>query len=306
MATAMPTTATHHTPTPFSPVPFRFTLSAMDAGHDRWGSADPVSPVIVSVPHGGRDYPPALVAALRAPVTVLAALEDRHVDRVAAAAIGTETMLVQRRGRAWIDLNRAEHDRDPQVDTGAVPQRQPSAKLRSGLGLVPRRVAGAGDLWRRRFTGEEIEARIVADHRPYHAALDALLAAARARFGVAVLFDLHSMPPLAPDGPHIVIGDRFGRSSGARFTARIERVAADAGISCAANAPYAGGHIVERHGRPGRGIHAIQLELDRALYLDTAFDGVGPGLPATAVLVRRMIDALADEAGVTPLAQAAE
>ena len=278
----------------------------MDAGYDRWGSADPASPVIVSVSHAGRDYPPALFEVLRAPATALAALEDRHVDRVAAAAAGIETMLVQRRGRAWIDLNRAEQDRDPQVDAGAVPQRHPSPKLRSGLGLVPRRVAVAGDLWRRRFTAAEIDTRIATDHRPYHAALDALLAAARARFGVAILFDLHSMPPLAPRGPHVVIGDRFGRSCGARFTARVERVAADAGITCAANAPYAGGYIVERHGRPGRNIHAIQLELDRSLYLDAVLDRTGPGLAATARLVRDMIDALADEARVAPLALAAE
>jgi len=278
----------------------------MDAGYDRWGSADPASPVIVSVSHAGRDYPPALFEVLRAPATALAALEDRHVDRVAAAAAGIETMLVQRRGRAWIDLNRAEQDRDPQVDAGAVPQRHPSPKLRSGLGLVPRRVAVAGDLWRRRFTAAEIDARIATDHRPYHAALDALLAAARARFGVAVLFDLHSMPPLGPGGSQVVIGDRFGRSSAARFTARLEQVASAAGIACAANAPYAGGHIVERHGRPGRGIHAVQVELDRSLYLDAALDGIGPGLPATAALVRRMIDALAAEAAIAPLAQAAE
>jgi N-formylglutamate amidohydrolase len=278
----------------------------MDAGYDRWGSADPASPVIVSVPHAGRDYPAALFEVLRAPATALAALEDRHVDRVAIAAAGPETMLVQRRGRAWIDLNRAEQDRDCQVDAGAVPQRQPSLKLRSGLGLVPRRVAGAGDLWRRRFTGAEIDARIAADHRPYHTALDELLTAARARFGVAVLFDLHSMPPLGPGAAQVVIGDRFGRSSAARFTARLEQIAASAGIACAANTPYAGGHIVERHGRPGRGIHAVQLELDRTLYLDATLTEIGPGLTATAMLVRRMIDALAQEAGVSPLANAAE
>ncbi len=275
-------------------------------GFPRWGSADPASPVIVSVPHAGRDYPAALFEVLRAPAAALAGLEDRHVDRVAAAAAGIETVLIQRHGRAWIDLNRAEQDRDPQVDTGAVPQRQPSAKLRSGLGLVPRRVNGAGDLWRRRFTGDEIDARIAADHRPYHTALDDLLAAARARFGVAVLFDLHSMPPLGPGAAQVVIGDRFGRSSGARFTARLEQVAAAAGIAYAVNVPYAGGHIVERNGRPGRGIHAIQLELDRTLYLDAGLTEVGPGLPATAMLVRRMIDALAQEAAIVPLAQAAE
>jgi N-formylglutamate amidohydrolase len=270
----------------------------MDDAFDRWGSPDPVSPVILSVPHAGRACPDALLAALRVPATVLVALEDRHVDRVAAAAWGRETGLVQRCARAWIDLNRGEDERDPQIDEGAIQPRQPSAKLRSGLGLVPRRVGGAGDLWRRRFTGAEIEARIAADHRPYHDALADLLAAARARFGVAVLLDLHSMPPLGGDGARVVIGDRFGRSCGGRFSARVEAAVAATDMPVTRNAPYAGGHIVQRHGRPARGIHAVQLELDRSLYLDAALDGIGPGLVATAALVRRVIDALTDEAAL--------
>lgn len=273
----------------------------MDDAFDRWGSPDPVSPVILSVPHAGREYPAALLAVSRVPAAALAVLEDRHVDRVAAAAWGRETGLVQRRARAWIDLNRSEDERDPQIDEGAMPSRQPSLKLRSGLGLVPRRVGGAGDLWRRRFTAAEIEARIAADHRPYHAALADLLAAARARFGVAVLLDIHSMPPLVPDAARppcarVVIGDRFGRSCGSRFSTRVEAAVAATGTPAIRNVPYAGGHVVQRHGRPAHGVHAVQLELCRSLYLDDAMDGVGPGLVATAALVRGVIDALADEA----------
>ena len=274
---------------------------------DRWGSADPVSPVIISVPHAGREYPPALLAALRVPVAALAGLEDRHVDAVALGARGIETMLVQRRGRAWIDLNRAEQERDPRVDDGALSGRTvpPSPRLRSGLGLVPRRVSGAGDLWRGRFTGAAIEARIAADHRPYHTALQALLRAARAKFGVAVLLDLHSMPPLMAGEPQVVIGDRFGRSAGARFVTRLEAVVMAAGVSCGRNQPYAGGDITERHGRPSLGIHAVQVELDRSLYLDDRLDLPGAGVGATAALVRRLIDVLAEEAGGS-LALAAE
>jgi N-formylglutamate amidohydrolase len=177
-----------------------------------------------------------------------------------------------------------------------------SAKLRSGLGLVPRRASGAGDLWRGRFSAAAIEARIVADHRPYHAKLTQLLMAARARWGVAVLLDIHSMPPLGPGEPSVVIGDRFGRSAGSRYTARLEQAC---GVRHALNTPYAGGHIAERHGRPYLGIHVLQLELDRALYLDDALDQPGAGMAATAALVRRCLDALADEAGGT-MVQAAE
>lgn len=270
-------------------------------GFDQIGGDQPASPVIVSVPHAGRDYPAELVRALRVPVAALRVLEDRHVDAVARIARGAETMLVQRRARAWIDLNRAENERDPRVDAGAG-SGVFSAKLRSGLGLVPRRASGAGDLWRGRFSAAAIEARIVADHRPYHARLTQLLVAARARWGAAVLLDIHSMPPLGPDGPRVVIGDCFGRSAGSRYTARLEQAC---GLRHALNTPYAGGHIAARHGRPYQGIHAIQLELDRTLYLDAALDEPGEGVAATAALVRRCLDALADEAGGT-LAQAAE
>lgn len=271
---------------------------------DRHGPATPDSPVVLSVPHAGRDYPPTLRAALRVPLATAAALEDRYIDAVVLAARGEETVFVQRRARAWIDLNRGEHERDPRIDDGASPQALPmgSEKTRSGLGLVPRRATRAGDLWRRRFAAHEIEARIAADHRPYHDALGAALAAARARFGVAILLDVHSMPPLGPDEARLVVGDRFGRSASPRYVARIE----DAQVPTAVNSPYAGGHILDRHGDPASGVHAIQLEFDRALYLDAALDRPGAGLAATAALLRRLIDAVADEAGFAPFAQAAE
>ncbi|RZM11926.1 MAG: hypothetical protein EOP68_02455 [Sphingomonas sp.] len=209
----------------------------------------------------------------------------------------SETILVQRRARAWIDLNRAEDERDPKVDTGARPGAPTTPKLRSGLGLVPARVSGAGALWRNRFAGAAIDDRIAADHRPYHARLALLLARARAAFGTAVLLDLHSMPTLGAGRPRVVLGDRFGTSAGGRFVARAEAaVAAAARMPAALNAPYAGGHVVHRHGDPRRGVHAIQLELDRTLYLDASLDGLGEGAAATAAIVRAVIDALADEA----------
>ena len=267
-----------------------------DVGFDRFGTAGPpASPIVISVPHAGRDYPPALLAALRVPAATLATLEDRHVDAVAHAARGGDAMIVQRRGRAWIDLNRGEEERDPRVDEGAVPG-PPSAKLRSGLGLVPRRGGAGGDLWRRRFSDAEVAARITGDHRPYHQALATALATARRRFGVAVLVDLHSMPPLGSDNARIVLGDRFGRSAADRFVARAAAVATASGHRVSLNAPYAGAHILDRHGHPAAGIHALQVELDRSLYLDARLDRLGPGFAATATLVGRMVAALADEA----------
>lgn len=261
---------------------------------------------MLSVPHAGRDYPLPLRAALRVPLAALLPLEDRHADSLALGARRGETLFVAQRARAWIDLNRGEQERDPKVDEGAQPQAQPqSAKLRSGLGLVPRRVSPAGDIWQRKLSGEEVEERIRRDHRPYHDALAAALAAAHARFGVAILLDVHSMPQLPPSQgkARIVIGDRFGRSASARFVSRIDAVARAHGVPAAINAPYAGGHILDRHGDPARGIHAIQLEFDRTLYLD-GNAAPGPGLDGCVRLLRTMIDSLADEA--LPAALAAE
>lgn len=263
--------------------------------------------MVLSVPHAGRDYPLPLRAALRVPLTAIRGLEDRHADAIALGAREIETLFVAERPRAWIDLNRSEQERDPRLDDGAHAGGPPlSAKLRSGLGLVPRRVGSSGDIWSRRLSAEEVMMRIREDHRPYHAGLGAALASARARFGVAVLLDIHSMPPLGDPAaaPRLVLGDRFGKSAAARFTSRIEEVARTHNIACVANAPYSGGHILERHGDPRRGVHAVQLEFDRSLYLDTALDQLGPGLPAAVAILRAIIDAVADEA--LPAALAAE
>jgi N-formylglutamate amidohydrolase len=275
---------------------------------ERLGAIQPTSPVVLSVPHAGRDYPMALKTALRVPLAALLPLEDRLVDAVARAARTDQTTIVQNRARAWIDLNRSEDERDPLLDEGArsMPPAQQSAKLRSGLGLVPRRASGAGDLWARRFTDADVTARIANDHRPYHAALAAALNAAKATFGVAVLLDVHSMPPLGPGGARIVLGDRFGHAADVRFVARVETECRARGFSTATNAPYAGGHILERHARPAAGIHAIQLELDRTLYLDRKLNGPGAGFTRVVDLVRSLLSVLADEALSAPLAAAAE
>lgn len=261
---------------------------------DIFGPARPQSPVVVSIPHAGRDYPPPLIAALRVPVAALLPLEDRFVDAIGHAARRNETMIVARRPRAWIDLNRSERERDPLVDEGASPlaSPQPSIKLRSGLGLVPRRVAPAGELWRTRFSGDAIDRRIAEDHRPYHAKIGELLACARQRFGCAVLIDLHSMPTLGDGQAQIVLGDRFGRAASGAVVSAAEASVRGHGFAAAINAPYAGGHILERHGDPANGIHAIQVEIDRLLYLDPMTLEAGPGVAPVAAMLRSMIDAV--------------
>lgn len=278
---------------------------------DRYGPDEPLSPVVVSVPHAGRDYPEEMRALLTVPVARLSALEDRHVDAVAAAAVGQEVMFVARRARGWIDLNRSpSRDRDPQVDAGADPRGfavQASDKVRSGIGLIPRRAGGADNMWRRKLSDAEVAARIALDHAPYHAALDAALAVAHARFGVALLLDLHSMPPLPGVVPaQVVLGNRHGHSCATLFTDVAAGVVRAAELRVAINHPYAGGYVLASHARPRAGIHALQLEIDRSLYLDELFDQPGDGVTATAAWVRTMIDALADAALATTHRIAAE
>ncbi|MBB5709711.1 N-formylglutamate amidohydrolase [Sphingomonas xinjiangensis] len=273
----------------------------------RHGPLVPSSPLVLAVPHAGRDYPQALQSAIRVPVAALKTLEDRCADALALEAWRGETLFIAHRARAWIDLNRSEQDRDPKVEDGAGPAGAPlSDKLRSGLGLVPRRVGNSGDIWNRRLSSGEVASRIDEDHRPYHTALDHALETAHARYGIAILVDIHSMPPLRSSGepPRLVIGDRFGKAAAARFTGRIEEAARGLGVPVAINTPYAGAHTLERHGRPSGNIHGVQLEFDRSFYLDATLDRPGPGFAAAARLLRAILDALLDEA--LPNAMAAE
>lgn len=243
-------------------------------------NADAGGAVLISVPHAGRAYDDALRARLRPPVEKLLPLEDRMVD-VIAQGQHLAPAIIARTPRVWIDLNRHEAEIDPGFVDGISPSRvMHTAKVRSGLGLIPRRLSGAGDLWRGRLAIAEVEARIIDVHRPYHALLADRLAGILDRHGVAILLDLHSMPPLASQGgdpaPRVVIGNRYGQSAAPWVTARVAHICDRHGLNWRENSPYAGGHIVERHGRPARGIHAVQVELDRSLYLDAALSDCVP------------------------------
>ncbi len=270
-------------------------------GLTRLGPAQPRSPVILSVPHAGRFYPPALIENSRCTPAALRSLEDRHVDGlVMPLAERGYTIIVTRTARAWIDINRSEREIDPEM---IFPQPvraglDASVKVRGGLGLVPRRLAGHGNIYRRPISNTDLAARIRDHHRPYHAALSDALDAARSRYGAALLLDCHSMPPLAPvdraRGADIVIGDRDGRSAAPAYSARAATVCREEGFSVARNEPYAGGYILARHGRPEREIHALQFEICRSLYLDFALDRPGRRFDAIAALVGRVADALTE------------
>jgi N-formylglutamate amidohydrolase len=285
----------------------------MSAGFDLYGPALPNYPVILSVPHAGRHYPENLAETCRFTPDRLRLLEDRHADLLAEHCWERGlTGLVARTPRAWIDLNRAEHDVDPgmlSAPLSATPAML-SAKARGGLGLIPRRTPQLGELWHRRLDPADVHRRIAQDYRPYHTQLAAALAAARARFGAALLIDLHSMPPLADTplnpAPTIVIGDRFGRSAAGFLTDMAGQIARKGGHRVAFNAPYAGGHILEAHARPESQIHALQIEIDRRLYLDADLINTGPGLGGIRALVLDLCQTLGAALIDSALPRAAE
>lgn len=275
----------------------------------RVGPERPASPVVLSVPHAGRAYSDDLLRASRLPRHKLEILEDRLVDRLVWRAVEAGSVaFIAAAPRAEIDLNRDEREIDPAMvyPTPAPSTLLQSPRTRGGLGLVPARISGAGSIWLQRIGQAEIERRTAEIHRPYHAALAQALEAARQQFGVAILLDCHSMPPRAGEEGAVVFGDRHGTSIAPDLTAAAVAAAEAEGFATARNAPYAGGHITSRHGRPGEGVHALQIEIDRSLYLDAALRAPGPGFDRTARMIAAVAQALAAKALEPPQAIAAE
>lgn len=264
-------------------------------------------PVLIAVPHAGRAYPGAVLAEMRDAGSSQLRLEDRHVDAVGveiARATGTG-LLVSHAPRAMLDLNRAADDIDWEMVEGAEkgeirpkPRAYGSnARARSGLGLIPRRLPGFGEIWRSKLTREEILRRIDNIHRPYHDFLGKELERIRDAWGAALLVDLHSMPPLRrPSGeeraPQLVLGDRFGASCHNAISARAFQHLEQYGCAAAHNRPYSGGYVLDRHAEPARGIHGLQIELCRSTYLDATLseptDAVKPLAKMLAGLVREL------------------
>lgn len=233
---------------------------------------------VFNSPHSGRDYPDRLVRASRLSRHGLRASEDVLVDALyAAAPEHGAPLLAATAPRAWLDLNRAPGELDPALIRGVRSQGL-NQRIAAGLGVVPRVVSEGAAIYRGKIDLADAEERIRSIHQPYHAQLESLLSRARAQFGIAVLFDCHSMPSEALRAaprvqgrcPEIVLGDRFGASASRALVTHAQRAFEMAGFVVARNAPFAGGYITQRYGRPGRGLHAIQIEIDRGLYLDSS------------------------------------
>ena len=277
----------------------------------RIGPAEPASPVVISVPHAGRSYSEGLLKAARLSRARLETLEDRLVDRLVWRAVADGAVaIVADTPRAEIDLNREEGEIDPSV-IAPPPQAADliqSPRSRGGLGLVPSRIAGAGAIWRQRIPAAELERRLATVYRPFHDALASAMDSACERFGAAILLDCHSMPPRGEAGaePRIVLGDRHGTSIAGHLAEAAEQAVRKAGFAVVRNAPYAGGHITARHGRPLENRHALQIEIDRSFYLDESLREPGPGFDKVARLIAAIVRALAVSARNPPLPIAAE
>ena len=249
-------------------------------------------PVLLSIPHSGRAYPGWLVRDSAGGVAALESLEDPLVDRLAWRALASGVgAVIARAPRAAIDCNRAPDEIDPGVVIGAPEPISPRA--RAGLGIIPGRTARHGHLWRRPINAAELDRRIAIAHSSYHAAIERALDRLAIAHGGALLLDCHSMPTRRGQA-ELVIGDRHGTSASRGITDAAARIARASGWSVALNLPYAGGHVIQRHGHPAEGIHALQLEIDRGCYLGPDGRTPGPGFDRAARLLEQLLLGLAN------------
>lgn len=246
------------------------------AAYHLYRPENPVSDVVFASPHSSSAYPADFLAQSCLDSHTIRSSEDAFVDRLfdCAPPLGAP-LLCGGVPRAYLDLNRSRDELDPALIEGAR-RHGHNPRVASGLGVVPRVVANGREIYRGKLPLREAKLRIDSYWTPYHTALQGLLDEAHARHGRAILLDCHSMPHEAMDGvarqggkrPEIVLGDRFGAAAASDVVDRIEAAFAAAGLVVARNAPFAGAFVTQAYGRPSRNQHAIQIEIDRALYMD--------------------------------------
>ncbi len=228
-------------------------------------------PFLFASPHSGRRYPAVLAAASRLDALALRRSEDAFVDELFAEVTGLGApLLAAEFPRVFLDVNRGMGELDAGMFEGRLDvgvDAAPSARVAAGLGVIPRIVRDGAEIYRGRLQPVEAQERLEKLHRPWHAALATMVEETRARFGVAVVVDCHSMPS-GLGAPDIVLGDRYGAAASPLLSRLAEEAFAREGLSVARNAPYAGGHTTALYGRPNEGVHGLQIEINRRLYLD--------------------------------------
>lgn len=233
-------------------------------------------PLVFNSPHSGAVYPPAFLAASRLDPMTLRKSEDCFVDALFGAATDFGAPLLRAHfPRAFLDVNREPYELDPRMFDGRLPSfiNARSMRVAGGLGTIARIVGEQQEIYARKLPVSEALARIDGLYKPYHRALRQLLQDQHRRFGLAILIDCHSMPS---SGAHrdegqradIVLGDRFGTSAAPFFVEQIEEALRSRGYRVGRNRPYAGGFITEHYGNPAQSVHAIQIEVNRGLYMD--------------------------------------
>lgn len=258
---------------------------------------DRLSPILAASPHSGRIYPPDLLAQSSLPLDMLRRSEDAYVDTLIEAApdFGIAAVIAPF-PRVFIDPNRSTKELDsvlfpelPRQSAGATPH------VLAGLGVIPRMSAGGRPLYDAPLKVTEARQRIADYYRPYHGAIDVDLKASHDVFGIAILLDFHSMPAIAAGGVDIVLGDRHGSACDPAIMAHVESVFRDQGFLVRRNRPYAGGYSTACYGKPGQNRHAIQIEINRGLYLNEEQVTRSGTFPATREKVEAVLRALATE-----------
>ncbi len=232
------------------------------------------APFIFASPHSGRDYPADLLNATRLDPLTLRRSEDCFVEELfASAPLHGAPLLKALFPRAYCDVNRDPGELDPALFYEAPPLTPltRSPRVHAGLGVIARVVRDGAEIYSRRLPLAEARRRLSQLHAPYHAALRGLIEATKAKFGQAILIDCHSMPGQAAlGGTDMILGDRYGASCAPELTAFATRTLTGLGFEVGRNNPYAGGYTAETYGAPARGVHVLQIEVNRAIYLDEA------------------------------------
>ncbi len=253
------------------------------------------APIVFNSAHSGRHYPERFLGMTRLDELSIRQSEDAYVDELFGRAPHLGTPLLRAHfPRAYLDVNREPWELDPQMFTEPLSERfnTTSPRVAAGLGTIARVVAENKPIYRDRLTLEDARMRIEGIYIPYHATLQRLLTDAAQNFGVAVLVDCHSMPRISRSGdrlaPDIVLGDRYGTTCGTGLIDLAEMVFAGAGLRVARNRPYAGGFIARTYGRPQHGIHALQIEISRHLYMNEVTLEKNEGFNAIRQLLERL------------------
>jgi len=260
------------------------------------------APIIFNSPHSGSVYPGEFLDASRIDLASLRRSEDSFMDELIGGLSARGFPVVQVHfPRSYVDVNREPYELDPRMFSGRLPSfaNTRSMRVAGGLGTIPRVVGDGQEIYRERLSVDDALRRIEALYKPYHRALRRLINKAHQAFGTVILVDCHSMPSIGisrdePRRPDVVIGDRYGTSCAPLLPGTVEQTMADLGYSIGRNKPYAGGFITEHYGNPASGLHTLQLELNRAIYMDERRRERGPRFAQVVADFAALADALAD------------